>query len=77
MEDHELQLIAAKHNVTNQRLRESLEKFIITVPTLDEDDPFTSVGDMVQLQPVGTGCVYHSKIVDIKGKEISVALSSQ
>ncbi|XP_076663314.1 putative helicase mov-10-B.1 [Andrena cerasifolii] len=77
MEDYELQLIAEKHNITNQLLRESGEKFIITVLTLDEDDPFTSIGDMVQLQPVGTGCIYHSKIVDIKGKEISVALLSQ
>lgn len=76
MEDHELQLIAAKHNITNQRLKELGEKFIITVSTLDEDDPFTSVGDMVQLKPVDTGCIYHSKIVDIKGKEITVALLS-
>ena len=76
MEDHELQLIAAKHNITNQRLRELGDKFIITVPTFDEDDPFTSIGDTVQLQPVGTSCIYHSKIVDIKGKEISVALLS-
>ena len=77
MEDHELQLIAAKHNVKKQRLGELGEKFIITVPTLDEDDPFTSVGDMVQLQPEGIGCIYYSKIVDIKGKEITVSLSSQ
>ncbi|XP_076234817.1 putative helicase mov-10-B.1 [Calliopsis andreniformis] len=74
MEDYELKVIAARHNLTNQKLREVSDKFVITVNTLDEDDPFVMIGDTVILQNTNSKQNYFCKIVDIEGKNIFLAL---
>lgn len=77
LEDYELQVIAAQHNLTNQILKESFDRFIITVLTLNEDDPFVAIGDIVKLQNANSKQVFYSRVVDIDGKDISVSLFHQ
>ncbi|XP_012151887.1 putative helicase mov-10-B.1 [Megachile rotundata] len=74
MEDHEIQLIAAEHNLINQDIKEISNIFVFTVPTLDETDPFISIGDMVKLQTTSSKYICCGKIVNIEAKDIYVSV---
>ncbi|XP_033309910.1 putative helicase mov-10-B.1 isoform X2 [Bombus bifarius] len=71
LEEHELRLIAAKHNLENQKLKYvSDTSFEITVPTLDEDDPFITVGDTLKIEVKRSKSKYTCNITDIIGKKV-------
>lgn len=74
IEDHELQLIAEKHNLINQDIKVISDTFIFTVPTLDETDPIVTIGDLVKLQTTVSKYICHGKIVNIEGKDIYVSV---
>lgn len=74
MENYEHQLIAEKHNLTNQKINQCFDKFAFTVPTLNEDDPFIAIGDTVKLHIATLDRTYYSKITDIEQKKIYVSL---
>ncbi|XP_003399605.4 putative helicase mov-10-B.1 isoform X1 [Bombus terrestris] len=70
LEEHELCLIAAKHNLENQKLKYVSDSFEITVPTLDEDDPFITVGDTLKIEVKRLKSKYTCNITDIIGKKV-------
>ncbi|XP_071875149.1 putative helicase mov-10-B.1 isoform X2 [Bombus fervidus] len=74
LEDHELYLIAAKHNLTNQKLKYVSDTFEITVPTLDEDDPFITVADTLKIEVKRLKLKYTCNITDIIGKKVYVTI---
>ena len=76
MENHELQLIAEKHNLRNQEINQCSDTFAFTVPTLNEDDPFISFGDTVKLHIPDLKRTYNSRITNIEQKKIYVSLST-
>ncbi|XP_076277788.1 putative helicase mov-10-B.1 isoform X2 [Lasioglossum baleicum] len=74
LETFEYQLRAAKHDLKNQKLIGDLDTFVVTVPTLEEDDPFISIGDSVELQ--NEKFTMYGRIVDIKEKQIYIQLNA-
>ncbi|XP_076618729.1 putative helicase mov-10-B.1 [Colletes latitarsis] len=75
IEDNECQLLVAKHNFNTKQLRsKGSNKFLIEVPTLDENDPFITFGDIVKLQIINSTQMYYSRIVDIEGKTVVLQL---
>ncbi|CAL7951987.1 unnamed protein product [Xylocopa violacea] len=50
LEDHSIQLLATKHNLRNVNVTRVSNTFVITVPTLNEDDSIIRVGDKVLLK---------------------------
>lgn len=70
LEEHELCLIAAKHNLENQKLKYVSDTFEITVPTLDEDDPSITVGDIIKIEVKRSKSKYTCHITDIIGKKV-------
>lgn len=74
LEDHELHLVAAKHNLTNQKLKHVSDTFEITVPTLDEDDPFITVCDTLKLEVKKLKFKYTCNITNIIGKKVYITI---
>ncbi|XP_053994760.1 putative helicase mov-10-B.1 [Hylaeus volcanicus] len=71
MEDHELKLLAAEYNLKSQSLKQlALNKCVITIPKLDEDDPFIKIGDMVKIQDISGAYTCNCPIIDIEGKNV-------
>ncbi|CAD1469051.1 unnamed protein product, partial [Heterotrigona itama] len=77
LEEHELQLILARHNLKNQKLRCVSDKFEITVPTLNEDDPFIIIGDKLTVRSKDLNYLHNFKIIDIVQKNVYVAIPNE
>ncbi|KAK9309806.1 hypothetical protein QLX08_000626 [Tetragonisca angustula] len=77
LEEHELQLTVTRHNLKNQKLKHVSGKFRITVPTLDEDDPFITIGDELTIHSKDLKHSYDFKIINIIQKEVYVAISDE
>ncbi|XP_076642482.1 putative helicase mov-10-B.1 [Halictus rubicundus] len=76
LETFEFQLRASKHNLKKQTLRLDLDNFVINVPTLEEDDPFITIGDFVKIENEVSKDKHYAKIIDIKEKDIYVQIKN-
>ncbi|CAK9815757.1 Putative helicase mov-10-B.1 [Anthophora quadrimaculata] len=74
MEYHELEITIAKYNMKNQTVKQVSDTLVITVPTLNEDNLYINVGDIVKLCSLSQKCTYYSIIKDIVGENIYVSL---
>ncbi|KOC60815.1 Putative helicase mov-10-B.1 [Habropoda laboriosa] len=74
VEYHELKLNMAKHNLKNQTLKQTSDTLVINIPTLDKDNLFVNIDDVVKLQLVNSKRIYYSRVTDIVQQNVYVTL---
>lgn len=73
MEDFEIQLLASKHNLKSQDVKEVDDLIEVIVPTLDDEDPYIGTGDKAIFKGTNSKFRYTGTIKDIIGKKVYVS----